>query len=100
MRFCFLIMSTSSIKQCTNNMLKFKYLFLLSFFFVGIIGVSCTQKDKSERALSFDRNLVNTKDPDFVCQLSEDSILLNDIVNFTILNDTSFVVVDGKGAYL
>ena len=62
----------------------------------------CTrsEKDKFERALSFDRNLVNTQDPELVCQLSEDSILLKDIVDFTVIDDSSFVVVDRNGAYL
>jgi hypothetical protein len=69
---------------------------------MGIVMVSCTstEKDKFERVLSFDRNLINAKDPELVCQLSEDSVLLKDIVNFTILNDTSFVVTDGRGVYL
>lgn len=35
-----------------------------------------------------------------VCQLSEDGILLKDIESCTIVNDSSFVVVDGLGAYL
>ena len=80
-------------------MLRIKHSFLLSFF-AGIMVVSCAPKDKSDRVLSFDRNLVNTKDPELVCQLSEDSVLLKDIVNFTVLNDTSFVVTDGQGVYL
>jgi hypothetical protein len=77
----------------------FKYYFLLSFF-VGILLISCTTKNKFERTIFFDRNLVNTKAPELVCQLSEDSILLREIQNFTLLSDTSFIVVDGKGVYL
>ena len=83
------------------NVLKFKYSFLLSLF-AGIIIVSCarTEKDTFERALSFDRELENTKDGELVCRLSEDSILLKSIIDFTVLNDSSFVVVDRNGAYL
>ena len=81
---------------------KFKYCFL-SFLYVGILAVSCarTEKDQLGRVISFDQNLVNTQEPEFVCRLSEDSILLKRIVNFTVLNDTSFVVLDdGRGVYL
>ena len=78
-----------------------KCLFLLSFF-VWTLVVSCarTENDKFERVASFERNLVNAKEPELVCQLSESSILLREIVDFTILSDTSFVVLDGRGAYL
>jgi len=82
-------------------MQKFKYLVLLSLF-AGIIMVSCTrtEREKYERVLSFDRNVVETREPELVCLLSEDSILIGQIKDFTLLNDTSFVVVDGRGAYL
>ena len=70
------------------------------FIFVIILAASCVPKEKSERIISFDRNIIETKKPELVCQLSEESILLKDIAHFTILNDTSFVVVDGQGAYL
>ena len=79
------------------NMREIKYLFLL---FVGSALVSCGQTEKFERTISFDRNLIETKGAEFVCRLSEDSILLGNITDFTLLNDTSFVVADGKGAYL
>ena len=76
---------------------------LLLFLLVGTIVICCGQKQKDKlfkKEFSFDRNLVNTKEPEFVCQLSEDSVLLKGIKNFTILNDTSFVVADGRGVYL
>ena len=83
-------------------MFGIKYYFLL-YLFVGVIAVSCTsknEKDKFEREFSFDRNLVNTEAAEVVCELSEDSVLLKEIFDFTILNDTSFVAMDGRGAYL
>jgi len=92
--------SPGNIKQYANA-LKFKSFFLLSLF-VGLTIVSCvrTEKDMFERVLSCDRNLVNTKDAELVCHLSEDNILLKDIVDFTVIDDSSFVVVDRNGAYL
>jgi len=88
------------IKQC-RNMLQFKFSFLL-LLFTGIIIVSCsrTEKDKFEKVVSFDRNFIETTKPELVCKLSEDSILLKNIVDFTVLSDSSFVVLDGRGAYL
>ena len=71
----------------------------LTYLMLTIV-VSCTQNDKSERVLFFDRNVVNTKVPELVCQISEDSILIGNIADFTILNDTSFVVTDGRGVYI
>jgi len=82
-------------------MCKSKYSLLL-LLFAGIMVVSCTriEKNKIEKTISFDQNLIATKEPEFVCRLIEDSILLGPIKDFTFLNDTSFVVVDGRGAYL
>jgi hypothetical protein len=80
---------------------KVKYpLLLLSLF--GIITISCTraEKPKVDRILSFEQNLIETGEPEFVCRLSEDSILLHEVRDFVFLNDTSFVVVDDRGAYL
>jgi|GEM_PF-5528360 hypothetical protein len=77
-----------------------KYPSLLLFLLAGIVLTGCSQKDKSERVISFDRNLVNTQKAELVCQISEESAFLGNITNFTILNDTSFVVLDDKGAYL
>lgn len=65
-----------------------------------VFAVSCVQKNESEKILSFERNLVNTKDPELVCILSEDGVLLKNITDFTILSDTSFVVLDRQGVYL
>jgi len=73
--------------------------FLLSFFMGGTV-IGCSQKDNFERMISFDRNLINTTGAELVCQLSEDNILLKDIVEFIVLSDTTFVVMDGKGVYL
>ena len=80
---------------------KFKYSYWL-LLFAGITTVSCTllERNKFERVFSFERNLIESKEPELVCRLSEDSILLGQIRDFTMLNDTSFVVVDGHGAYL
>ena len=84
------------------NVYIFKYSLLLSFF-AGIIVVGCVPKDKKDnfdKVLSFSLNIVNTKPPELICKLSEENILLKDIVDFTFINDTSFVVLDGQGAYL
>ena len=67
--------------------------------FAGIL-VSCAPKNNYERELIFKRNFKETKEPELVCNLSENTILLSEIKYFTLLNDTSFVVVDGRGAYL
>jgi len=77
-----------------------KYPSILLSLFAGIVLTGCGQKDKSERVISFDRNLVNTQKAELVCQISEKSAFLGNITNFTILNDTSFVILDSKGAYL
>jgi len=79
----------------------FKRFFLLPLF-AGVIMAGCTRSEKREfeKSISFEKNLLNTKNLELVCQLSEDSILLKNILNFTILNDSSFVVVDGRNAYL
>jgi hypothetical protein len=64
--------------------------------------VCCNRKEKSEfeKRLSFDRNLIETKEPELVCHLSEDSIPIGQISDFTLLNDTSLLVVDGRMAFL
>ena len=90
-------------KQIKISIMIYKYIIkfkcsLLLFLLVILVG--CEQKDSFEKVISFERNLENTTKPELVCQLSEENNLLRDIVNFTILNDTSFVVLDGKGAYL
>ena len=81
-------------------MIKFKLYGIL--LLVGITIASCTllEKNKFESVLTFERNLIESKEPEFVCRLSEDSILLGQPKDFTIINDSSFVVVDGRGAYL
>ena len=89
-------MSEMNFKQSAKI---FKYFIFLSLF-AGIIVTSCVQREKFDKEFVFDRNLVNTKESELVCKLSEDSILLKEIVYFTILNDTSFVVLDGIGVYL
>ena len=76
-----------------------KYSFSILSLLAGII-VGCSPSEKMEREISFDRNIVNTKMPELVCQLSEDSIPIGNIENFTVLNDTSFVVTDGKKVLL
>lgn len=81
-----------------QHMDKYKFPFLL-LLFAGITVTSC-QKEKFDKTLSFDHNLVESKDSELVCRLLEDSILLGSVNDFKLLNDTSFVVVDGRGAYL
>ena len=81
-----------------KDIIKLKCSFLL--FLLVVILVGCEQRDTFEKVIYFERNLENTTKPELVCKLSEENNLLRDIVNFTILNDTSFVVLDGKGAYL
>ena len=82
-------------------MYRFKYSFLL-LLFAGITVASCTlsKVGKFDKVFSFDRNTIEKSESEFVCQLSEDSIFLGQIKDFTLLNDTSFVVVDGRGSYL
>jgi hypothetical protein len=81
-------------------MLKLKTLRGWFLFFAGIFAVGCTGKKGTEHTIIFDRNLTETKEPEFVCRLSEDSILLAPIRDFAFLNNDSFVVADGRGAYL
>ena len=77
----------------------FKYHFLLLFLFVGILALNCSQKE-FEKVLVFGSNLTETREPELVCRLSEEEVFLSEIKDFTFLNDTSFVVIDGRGAYL
>ena len=83
-------------------MRKLKYPCLLFFLFVGLLSETCYRKEKKEfeKVLFFERNSIAKIEPEFVCNISEDSVLLGEIKDFTFLNDTSFVVTDGHGAYL
>jgi hypothetical protein len=74
---------------------------LLSIF-AGILQVFSAHSQTStfEKTLSFNKNIIAVKNPELVCHLSEEGILLKDVVQFTFLNDTSFVVLDGRGVYL
>ena len=94
-------MKMENVHMVISRMRKFTYPFVL-FLFLWILVASCTQtgKGKKEVTLSFDKNIIGTNKPELVCQLVEDSVLLGEIKDFSFLNDTSFVVVDGHGAYL
>jgi hypothetical protein len=66
-----------------------------------VIGCGQANRDSNfEKVLSFDRNLTETRDPEEVCILSEDSVLLNVIQDIVFITDTEFIVADGVGAYL
>ena len=75
---------------------------IIIFFslFIILVEISLVSCSRSERVINFDRNLKESIEPELVCKLLEDSILLDNIRDFSILSDTTFVVVDSRGAYL
>ena len=76
-----------------KNIIDILILFLL-------IASGCQKTVQFEKEIIFEQNKVNTKSPELVCQISEENALIGYIANFTILNDTTFVVVTGTDAYL
>jgi len=70
------------------------------FSIIGLTAISAVMafnnpKDEYIRVNPFVQNLVNSKEPELVCHLSEDNILLKNIIDFTVLSDSTFVVSDG-----